>query len=239
VSTLAGKTALVTGAAGALGGAVVTALAAAGATLGLTDRREEKLRRAYPQPPAAWWQRACDLADGVAVAALVDDAAAALGRLDILVNCHGAYRGGPPLHETPLSEWDALFNTNARSVFHTCRAAVPHLLRAAAADGGGRIVNVAARAALAGSAGSALYAASKSAVVRLTEGLAAELREQGIAVNCVLPGTIDTPANRAARPGADATRWVAPAAIAEVIAFLCSDAARAVNGAAIPVYGSS
>ncbi|HEV8630403.1 MAG TPA: SDR family NAD(P)-dependent oxidoreductase [Thermoanaerobaculia bacterium] len=240
MNELAGKVALVTGAAGALGGAVVAALAQAGATLALTDHHDEKLRRVYPRDyPDGPWRRACDLADGAAVATLVDDAVAAHGHLDLLINCHGVYRGGTPLHETPLAEWDALMDANARSVFHTCRAAVPHLLRAAAAGGSGRIVNVGARAALAGSAGSALYIASKSAVVRLTESLAAELRERGVGVNCVLPGTIDTPANRAARPGADASRWVSPAAIADVILFLCSTAARAVHGAAIPVYGLS
>jgi NAD(P)-dependent dehydrogenase (short-subunit alcohol dehydrogenase family) len=225
-----GKVALVTGAAGALGGTVVAALHRAGATLAVTDRDADKLRAAHGD---ARWSRACDLADGEAVVAMVDAAAAALGRLDLLVNCHGAYRGGTPVHETPLGEWDATVDANARSVFHTCRAAVPHLLRA----GGGRIVNVAARAALAGTAGSALYTAAKSAVVRLTESLAAELREHGVGVNCVLPGTIDTAANRASRPGADFTRWVPPEAIADVILFLCSDAARAVHGAAIPVYG--
>jgi NAD(P)-dependent dehydrogenase (short-subunit alcohol dehydrogenase family) len=229
---LTGRVALVTGASGALGSAVVQALAGAGAKLALTDRRQEKLRDTYG---AAHWQRACDLGDGEATARLVDAAAAELGRLDIHVHCHGLYRGGTTVAETPLAEWDALLDGNARSLFHTCRAAIPHLLRSPA----GRIVSTAARAALAGSAGSALYTVSKAAVVRLTESLAAELREHGVGVNCVLPGTIDTPANRAARPGADASRWVPPAAIADVVLFLCSDGARAVHGAAIPVYGLS
>jgi NAD(P)-dependent dehydrogenase (short-subunit alcohol dehydrogenase family) len=240
MNDLDGKVALVTGASGALGSAVVAALAGAGATLALTDRNPEKLRAAHGSSGA--WMRACDLADGAAVVSLVDAAAAELGRLDLLVNCHGVYRGGTPLHETPLSEWDALMDANARSVFHTCRAAVPHLLRAAsggASGAGGRIVNVAARAALAGSAGSALYTAAKSAVVRLTESLAAELREHGVGVNCVLPGTLDTAANRASRPGAESSRWVSPEAIAAVILFLCSPGAAAMHGAAIPVYGLS
>jgi NAD(P)-dependent dehydrogenase (short-subunit alcohol dehydrogenase family) len=231
-AVLAGKAALVTGAAGALGAAVVAALAGAGARLALTDRRAERLRAAYAEEH---WQQACDLADGDVARAMVDAAATALGRLDVLVNCHGLYHGGTPVHETPLADWDLIVDADARSVFHTCRAAVPHLLL----QGGGRIVNVAARAALAGTAGSGIYTAAKSAVVRLTEAMAVELREQGIAVNCVLPGTIDTPANRASRPGADPARWVPPAAIADVILFLCSPAARAVHGAAVPVYGLS
>jgi NAD(P)-dependent dehydrogenase (short-subunit alcohol dehydrogenase family) len=100
-------------------------------------------------------------------------------------------------------------------------------------------VNVAARAALTGVPGLGAYSASKSAVIRLTESLAGELRDQNINVNCVLPGTIDTPQNRRDMPKADFTRWVAPAAIADVILFLLSDAARAVSGAALPVYGRS
>ena len=233
---LRSKVALVTGAAGALGRTVVAALDEAGATLALTDRDPAKLRAAYGD---AHWTRACDLADGEAAKAMVDAAAAELGRLDILVNCHGMYRGGTPVADSPLDDWDLIVDANARSVFHTCRAAVPHMLRSVETSGGGRIVSVAARAALAGAAGSAIYTISKAAVVRLTESLAAELREKGIGVNCVLPGTIDTAANRASRPGADPSKWVPPAAIADVILFLCSPAARAVHGAAIPVYGLS
>jgi NAD(P)-dependent dehydrogenase (short-subunit alcohol dehydrogenase family) len=101
------------------------------------------------------------------------------------------------------------------------------------------MVNVAARAALEAAGRNGAYAASKSAVVRLTESMAAELVQQGLQVNCVLPGTIDTPQNRQAMPGADHSRWVAPEAIADVMLFLTSDAARAVSGAAVPVYGRS
>jgi NAD(P)-dependent dehydrogenase (short-subunit alcohol dehydrogenase family) len=105
--------------------------------------------------------------------------------------------------------------------------------------GHGRIVNVGANAALHGVAGMGAYCAAKSAVIRLTEAMSAELREQGINVNCVLPTIIDTPENRSAMPKADPRRWVAPADLAEVILFLSSDAARAVHGAAIPVTGLS
>ena len=104
-------------------------------------------------------------------------------------------------------------------------------------QGGGKIINVASRDGLAGSAGYAAYSASKSAVIRLTEAMAEELKTAGINVNCLMPGTIDTPQNRAANPGADVTRWVAPSAIADVILFLASDASRAINGAAVPVFG--
>ena len=115
------------------------------------------------------------------------------------------------------------------------QAVVPAMLE----RGRGKIVHVSARAGLKGGAKAAAYSASKSAVLRLVESMAAELRHSGIHVNCVLPGTIDTPQNRESMPRADHNRWVAPAAIADVYLFLASEAARGVNGAAIPVYGRS
>jgi len=110
----------------------------------------------------------------------------------------------------------------------------PQMLR----QGHGRIVNVASRDGLHGSAGYSAYSASKSAVLRLTESMAAELKSSNINVNCIMPATIDTPQNRKAIPNADFSKWVAPEAIADVILFLISDAARAINGAALPIYGA-
>jgi len=124
---------------------------------------------------------------------------------------------------------------NAGSVLRMCHAVVPHMLKA----GGGRIVNIGAFSALSGKAEMAAYVASKSAVIRLTESMAAELRTSHINVNCVLPSIIDTPPNRAAMPKADFSRWVASEALADVLLFLCSPAARAIHGAAIPVVGLS
>jgi NAD(P)-dependent dehydrogenase (short-subunit alcohol dehydrogenase family) len=128
-----------------------------------------------------------------------------------------------------------MMDLNARTVFNACRAIIPHLLAA----GGGRIVNVAARAAIKGQGHMAPYCASKAVVIRLTESLAEEHRDDGINVNCVLPGTLDTPENRAAMPDADHGRWVGTDALADVILFLVSAASRAISGAAIPVYGRS
>jgi NAD(P)-dependent dehydrogenase (short-subunit alcohol dehydrogenase family) len=156
----------------------------------------------------------------------------------VLTNAVGGYRAGKPVHETPLETWNLMLNLNARSAFVLSRAVVPPMLE----RGSGKIVHTAARAALKGGAKAAAYSISKSAVVRLVESLAAELRHKGITVNCVLPGTIDTPQNRqalAALPNVDPNRWVPPEAIADVILFLASDAAWAVNGAAIAVYGRS
>jgi NAD(P)-dependent dehydrogenase (short-subunit alcohol dehydrogenase family) len=124
---------------------------------------------------------------------------------------------------------------NLRSVFNMCRAVVPVMLD----QGGGRIVNVSARAALEGKAAMGPYCASKAGVITLTETLAAENKHNGINVNCILPGTVDTPQNRAAMPDQDHDTWVPPEALADVIVFLASNAARCVTGAAIPVYGRS
>jgi NAD(P)-dependent dehydrogenase (short-subunit alcohol dehydrogenase family) len=164
---------------------------------------------------------------------MVEEAVKRLGRIDVLVNAAGGWRGGKPAHETPLEVWDLMLDLNARTAFVASRAVIPVMLQ----QGSGRIVNVASRAALQGGRRSAAYSASKAAVVRLTESMDAELKGQGINVNCILPSTIDTPQNRAAMPKADTSRWVEPEALADVILFLASDAARAVHGAAIPVYG--
>src|SRR5262249_51907330 len=149
------------------------------------------------------------------------------------VNTVGGWRGGKPAHETDLADWDFLFSTNLRTTLFCCRAVIPQMLK----QSSGRIINVASRDALKGSAGYSAYSASKSAVLRLTESLADELKASNINVNCIMPGTIDTPQNRAAMPNADHSKWVEPAALAEVIAFLAGDGARAVTGAAIPVFG--
>jgi NAD(P)-dependent dehydrogenase (short-subunit alcohol dehydrogenase family) len=147
----------------------------------------------------------------------------------------GGYRGGTLLHETPLETWDFMLNLNVQTALIASQVIIPHMLE----RGYGKIVHVAARAGMSGSAKMAFYSAAKSALIRLVESMGAELKHKGINVNCVLPGTIDTPQNREERPDADYTRWVAPEDIANVIVFLASDEARAINGAAIPVYGRS
>ena len=177
----------------------------------------------------------CDLLDAAQVQAAADAALARFGRIDVLCNIAGGFRMGEAVHETGDATWDWLLDLNARTLLHTARAVVPAMLQA----GSGKIVNVGAFSANKGLAQMGAYTASKSVVLRLTEAMAAELREQGINVNCVLPTVIDTPDNRAAMPDADPSRWVAPADLAAVISFLASDAARAVHGAALPVTGLS
>jgi NAD(P)-dependent dehydrogenase (short-subunit alcohol dehydrogenase family) len=229
---------LVTGAAGNLGSAVARAFQAAGASLVLVDRRPDRLPSLFPDLADSadhFLAASVDLANEDAVRGMVGQVLERFGCIDVLANVAGGWRGGQPVHETPVDTWDFLLNLNARTVFLTSSAVVPIMLK----QGSGKIVNVAARAAVGAVSKNGPYAASKSAVVRLTEAMAAELGRDGINVNCVLPGTIDTPQNRQAMPKADHSRWVPPEALADVMLFLASDAARAVNGAAIPVYGRS
>lgn len=237
MSEFEGKVVLVTGAAGNLGTAVAEAFAARGARLALLDRSGDRLdavARTLALPGNAMLLPT-DLTErksvDEAVAAVVDR----FGTLDVVANVAGGFTMGPPLHETPDEDLDFMLDLNVRSLFHVCRAAVPAMVN----GGGGRIINVSARAAREGKARMGPYCASKAAVITLTETLAAEHRFGGINVNCILPGTIDTPQNRASMPDADHTRWVPPGALADVVVFLASHAARAISGAAIPVYGQS
>lgn len=215
------RTVLITGAAGNLGRAVADAFAELGDKLLLLDRTRGPLQTFI----------ACDLLDAQSVQAAVQP----FERIDVLCNIAGGFRMGSPVHETSDKDWDFLFDLNARSVLNMSRAVVPLMLKA----GGGKIVNVGAFAAQKGAANMGAYVASKSAVIRLTETMAAELREKNINVNCVLPTIIDTPENRAAMPGADPRRWIAPKDLASIILFLASDASRAMHGAAVPVTALS
>ncbi|MFQ5796625.1 MAG: SDR family NAD(P)-dependent oxidoreductase [Candidatus Bipolaricaulia bacterium] len=227
---------IVTGAAGNLGSAVARAFQAAEAKLVLVDRGVDRLQGIFPDMADSsnyWFANSVDMNDVDAVEAMVAETLKRFGQIDVLINTVGGFRAGTPVHETPLETWDFMLNLNARSAFIVSRAVIPHMLR----QEYGKIVNVAARAGLSGGANMAAYTISKSAVIRLTESMAAELKHEGIHVNCVLPGTIDTPANREAIPDAAYSRWVKPEAIADVMLFLASDSARAIHGAAIPVYG--
>lgn len=236
MSALADKVVIVTGAAGNLGQAVARAAQAAGARTVLVDQSAERLQQLYAAAgpdPNRMISGGVDLADEQSTRALAASARARFGRIDVLVNTVGGFRGGKSVHEDDLATWDLMMTMNLRTTLLVCRAVLPAMLE----QGAGAIVNVGAGAALAAPAGLAAYSASKSAVLRLTESLAAEVKAKGVRVNAVLPSTIDTPQNRAAMPNADASKWVPPEAIADVIVFLASDAARAVTGVALPVFG--
>ena len=227
------RTVMITGAAGNLARSVAAAFSADGANLVLVDLHRERLEQAFGAEDARRRFATTNLLDAAQTSAAVDAAIERFGRIDVLCNLAGGFRMGEAVHATADRNWDFLLDINARTLLHAVRAVVPQMLERS----GGKIVNVGAFAANQGLAQMGAYCAAKSAVIRLTEAMAAELREQNINVNCVLPSVIDTPENRAAMPGADPSRWVAPDDLAAVIFFLASDAARAIHGAALPVTG--
>jgi NAD(P)-dependent dehydrogenase (short-subunit alcohol dehydrogenase family) len=230
MSGLEGKVAVVTGSVGRLGRATAVAFREAGARTVLVDRSSDRLRATYPRlvdDRDHLLAGEVDLLDPVSVERAVARVLERFGAVDVLVNGVGGYRGGKSVHEEEAETWGFLFDVNVRTAVNACRAVMPPMLAARS----GAIVNVAAQAALRGRSGLGAYCASKSAVVRLTETLAAEIGPAGVNVNCVLPGTLRT--DDAADAG-DSTA-VATEDVASVILFLTSPAARSVHGAAIPV----
>lgn len=232
------KVVMITGAAGNVGAAVGRAFQAAGANLVLLDRKSDRLQQMFPGMTISddhLLVTDIDLSMPAAVEKVAAMTIEKFGRIDVLVNAIGGFQAGKPVHETDLDTWDLMHNLNARNVLIASKAVIPHMLEKRS----GKIINVGARPGLQGRGKMAAYGASKSAVIRLTESVAAELGDADINVNCILPGTIDTPQNREAMPKADFKRWVTPEALAEVILFLASESAAPINGAAIPVYGKS
>jgi NAD(P)-dependent dehydrogenase (short-subunit alcohol dehydrogenase family) len=222
-----GKVIVVTGALGALGQVFVEAALARGARLAAVDHAATKV----PATAKRLELGGVDLTDPAQARKAVDAAASHFGRLDALVNIAGGFVFETVAEGDPKS-WQRMYALNVLTTLNTSQAAIPHLT----ASGQGRIVNVGAMGALQAGAGMGPYAASKAAVHRLTEALAAELKGK-VTVNAVLPSTIDTPTNRRDMPKADFAKWVRPQELADVILFLVSDAASAVTGALLPVSG--
>ena len=236
MNSLQDKVTIITGAVGNLGTATARCFQQSGAKTVLVDRSPDRVREAFKHIANSkdhLLAGGVDLTSVESIGKLVEQTLARFGRVDALVNTVGAFRGGNPVQDADPADWDFLFNANVRTTLMCCRAVIPQMVK----QQSGKIITVASRDGLSGSAGYAAYSASKSAVLRLTESLANELKVSNINVNCIMPGTIDTQQNRAAVPNGDFSRWVEPAAIAEVILFLASDASRAVNGAALPVFG--
>lgn len=236
METLIEQTVVITGASGNLGIALAKGFASAGAKLALLDIRAERIEEIIDGFPGASTHKLwapVDMTDAASVKKAIDGIVEEFGRIDVLLNVAGGYRAGIPIHETKLADWDFMMALNARTVFLASKHVLPHMLR----QRRGKIVNIGARPGLKGVAGAAAYSASKSAVIRLTESMAAEVRSKGINVNCILPGTMDTPENRKAMPDAKHETWVPLEAVVDVVMFLVSDAARAIHGAAVPVYG--
>lgn len=225
---------VITGAFGALGRAVARAFEDQGARLALLDvapQPSPDVRAQLGQEPLVF--AGVDLSDMESTRRVMAATAMRFGGIDVLVNVAGGFRW-ERLEDGEPETWDQLYAMNLRTAVVCCKAALPAMLE----RGAGRIINIGAGAAAArAGAGMGAYTASKAGVHRLTESLSDEVKDRGITVNAVLPGTIDTPRNRAEMPDADVSRWVAPEAIADVIVFLASQEARAVTGATIPVFG--
>ena len=230
---------LVAGGTGGLGGAVTLRFLEDGCATIVTYRAPEEfaaLKKAAQTRAQSLEGDVVDVTHEDAVRKLTETILAKHKRIDVLVNTVGAYAGGLSLWETDSKVFEQMFALNVRSGYVLSRVVVPVMLQ----QGKGAIVNVASRAAVDhAAAGAAAYAASKAAALAMMNSLAADLKSTGVRVNSVLPSIIDTEANRKAMPRADFTTWPQPEEIAGVIAFLCSDDAKPIHGAAIPVYGKS
>jgi NAD(P)-dependent dehydrogenase (short-subunit alcohol dehydrogenase family) len=233
------KIVLVTGGTGGLGREVTMAFLEAGATIVVSYQAAEEFAAVVAASQkigaAAPAGVSVDVTDAQAVAKCIGEIVAQHGRLDILVNTVGGYAGGTNLWEVDPRTYDKMLQLNLKAGFVLARAVVPQMIK----QNRGWIVNIASKAAFDHAAGGALYAASKAAALAMMDSLAADVKPFNINVNSILPSIIDTAANRKAMAGADFSKWPKPEEIARVILFLCSEEARVIHGAAIPVYGKS
>ena len=225
--SFSGKTVVVTGGSGAVGRVASHRFAEAGAQVVVADRVPPQAKDA-----AALAYHETDVLDEASVRGLFERVASEYGGPHVLVNIAGGFRFGPSVEEMEESDWDGLLQLNLKSAFLTIKNVLPYMK----AQGYGRIVSIAARSGLHGDPMVAHYSVSKGGVILLTQSVAAEMKAHDITVNAVLPSIIDTPANREAMPDAKVERWVQPNDLANVLLFLASEEARAVSGAAVPVY---
>ena len=222
----AGKTVVVTGGSGAVGRVASRRFAEAGAQVIVADTAPP------PDEAGAVVYHETDVLDEASVRGLFERVASEFGGPHVLVNIAGGFRFGPAVEEMDESDWDGLLQLNLKSAFLTIKNVLPYMKE----QGYGRIVSIAARSGLHGDPMVAHYSVSKGGVILLTQSVAAEVKAHDITVNAVLPSIIDTPMNRAAMPDAKVERWVQPDDLANVLLFLASEEARAVSGAAVPVY---
>jgi NAD(P)-dependent dehydrogenase (short-subunit alcohol dehydrogenase family) len=229
---------VVAGGTGGLGRAVSLAFLEKGARVAVTYRNQQEfdaLKAAAGTHATSLEGHRVDVTDETAVSQLIESVVSRHGRIDVLVNTVGGYAGGVKLWEMDTKVFDQMLALNLRSGYVLARAAVRVMLK----QGRGAIVNVASKAAFDHGAGAGAYAASKAAAVALMDSLAADLKGSGVRVNSVLPSIMDTPANRAAMPKADFSKWPKTEDVARVILFLTSEDAKLIHGAAVPVYGES
>jgi len=226
---LQNKIALVTGADGGLGTHVTRSLLDNGASvIGVSKNIQQS---SFDGP--SFIALPADLSNAEKTKTLVDGIAVRFDRIDILAHLVGGFAGGKTIAETDDATFQGMFDLNLNSAFYILRAVIPHMRRA----GSGRIIAIGSRAAEDPGPGVGAYSASKAALVSLIRTVALENEDLAITANVLLPGTMDTPANRKAMPGADTSKWVQPASVASLIVWLASEAGQDVNGAVIPVYG--
>jgi len=222
---------LITGAKGALGTAVTQAFLAAGAMVAGSSKTIQDSDFSNPLFAAI----PADLTVAESAGYLVNGAVRRFGKIDALVHVMGGYAGGMSIPETTDETWDLMMNLNLRAAFNILRAVIPQMRQA----GRGRIVAISSRQAVEPAAYLSAYNASKAALVALIRTAALENKDDGITANTILPGAMNTEANRKAMPDANPSKWVQTEHVARIVTFLASDAAAAITGAAIPVYGQS
>lgn len=226
---------IVTGGTGALGRVVARDFATAGAKVIVPYRSDEafaRLQAEFGDLAAQLEGQQTDITDESRVDQFVSTVLNRHGRINFLVNLAGGYAGGA-FTSSGTALWDQMFRTNLWTALLMTHAVLPHLLD----RGNGRVITIGSRSALEPSANASAYAASNAAVIALTQSVAREIRTSGVTINCLAPSTIDTEANRQAMPKGNSARWVQPSQLSSLILYLCSDAAAAINGAVIPIYG--
>jgi NAD(P)-dependent dehydrogenase (short-subunit alcohol dehydrogenase family) len=234
------KVVVVTGATGALGRVAAKTFLDEGAHVVSMYRSEHNLKELEDflgETRGMFSSVQADAVDEVSVQSLFQKVIQQQGRVDVLLNIVGGYKGGADIADTTVSDWDFMMGLNLKSVFLCSKAALPHMMR----QNYGKIVNVASRTAVEKRyrSKSGAYAVSKAGVIVLTETIAEEVRKYDINVNCVIPSTIDTPDNKRNLTGVDPSKWVKPEYITRVLLFLSSDDSKTINGACIPVYGKA
>ena len=235
--SLHARVVLIGGATGGLGSAVTREFAKTEARLALTSTSAEELDELAEEldlPEERVLISAVDATDPESVDRLISTIVKRFDGLHVLLNTIGGWGGGKTVAETPVDEWEWMLTLNLRSAFLLSQAVLPHMLDA----GWGRIVHTGSKSAVKPRTKEVGYVIAKMGVVRLTEIIAAEVKGEGVTANVVLPSIIDTPANRRMMSSADYSKWVPPEVIAATMRFLCSDAAAAINGSQIPIYGA-
>jgi NAD(P)-dependent dehydrogenase (short-subunit alcohol dehydrogenase family) len=227
---MTGKVAMVTGANGGLGASVTQAVLEAGATVVGVSRHIQQSDFKH----VGFTALAAEISTVEGATRVVETIVTRFGKLDVVVHTVGGFAGGPSIVDTDEATFQRMLEVNLNSAFCLLRAVIPPLRK----SGSGRLIAIGSRAALQPGPGVGAYSASKAALVSLMRTAALENKDSGMTANAILPGTIDTPANRKAMPGADFSKWVRPEALASLIVWLCGDGGKEISGAAIPVYGS-